>query len=204
MLVRGGRVKDLPGVRYKIVRGTLDTAGVKDRKQARSRYGAKKGGELACRARALPHAARSHPDPVYQNPLVTQFDQQGPAGRQEERRRAHRLRGARADQREDRQRPGDHPQAGVENVRPHARGASRAASAAPPTRFRSRSSRRAAPRWRSGGWSTTAAPRRENSMAERLAARCMDAANGTGAAVKRREDMHKMAEANKAFAHYRW
>ncbi|NNE96959.1 MAG: 30S ribosomal protein S12 [Acidimicrobiales bacterium] len=42
VLVRGGRVKDLPGVRYKIVRGTLDTAGVRDRKQARSRYGVKK------------------------------------------------------------------------------------------------------------------------------------------------------------------
>ncbi len=42
VLVRGGRVKDLPGVRYKIVRGTLDTQGVKGRKQARSRYGAKK------------------------------------------------------------------------------------------------------------------------------------------------------------------
>ena len=42
VLVRGGRVKDLPGVRYKIIRGTLDTQGVKDRKQARSRYGAKK------------------------------------------------------------------------------------------------------------------------------------------------------------------
>ena len=45
VLVRGGRVKDLPGVRYKIVRGTLDTAGVRGRRQARSRYGAKKGGE---------------------------------------------------------------------------------------------------------------------------------------------------------------
>ena len=43
VLVRGGRVKDLPGVRYKIVRGALDTQGEKDRKQARSRYGAKKG-----------------------------------------------------------------------------------------------------------------------------------------------------------------
>ena len=42
ILIRGGRVKDLPGVRYKIVRGALDTQGVKDRKQARSRYGAKK------------------------------------------------------------------------------------------------------------------------------------------------------------------
>ena len=42
VLVRGGRVKDLPGVRYKIIRGTLDTSGVRDRKQARSRYGAKR------------------------------------------------------------------------------------------------------------------------------------------------------------------
>ena len=45
VLVRAGRVRDLPGVRYKIVRAALDTAGVKDRRQARSKYGAKKGGE---------------------------------------------------------------------------------------------------------------------------------------------------------------
>ena len=43
VLVRGGRVRDLPGVRYKIIRGALDSAGVSNRKQARSRYGAKKG-----------------------------------------------------------------------------------------------------------------------------------------------------------------
>ncbi len=42
VLIRGGRVRDLPGVRYKIIRGSLDTQGVKGRKQARSRYGAKK------------------------------------------------------------------------------------------------------------------------------------------------------------------
>lgn len=42
VLVRGGRVKDLPGVRYHIVRGSLDTQGVKDRKQGRSKYGAKR------------------------------------------------------------------------------------------------------------------------------------------------------------------
>ncbi|MBL89477.1 MAG: 30S ribosomal protein S12 [Actinobacteria bacterium] len=42
VLLRGGRVKDLPGVRYKIVRGTLDTSGVSERSQSRSRYGAKK------------------------------------------------------------------------------------------------------------------------------------------------------------------
>ena len=43
VLVRGGRVKDLPGVRYKLVRAALDTAGVRDRKNARSKYGAKAG-----------------------------------------------------------------------------------------------------------------------------------------------------------------
>ena len=45
VLIRGGRVKDLPGVRYHIIRGTLDTAGVKDRMQARSKYGAKRSKE---------------------------------------------------------------------------------------------------------------------------------------------------------------
>jgi small subunit ribosomal protein S12 len=42
VMIRGGRVKDLPGVRYHIIRGTFDTAGVADRRQARSKYGAKK------------------------------------------------------------------------------------------------------------------------------------------------------------------
>lgn len=42
VMIRGGRVKDLPGVRYHIIRGTLDTQGVKDRKQSRSHYGAKR------------------------------------------------------------------------------------------------------------------------------------------------------------------
>ena len=46
--------------------------------------------------------------------------------------------------------------------------------------------------------------RREKTMTERLMNEILDASNGLGAAVKRREDTHKMAEANKAFAHYRW
>jgi small subunit ribosomal protein S7 len=46
--------------------------------------------------------------------------------------------------------------------------------------------------------------RRERTMADRLASEILDASGGAGSAVKRREDMHKMAEANKAFAHYRW
>ena len=55
VLVRGGRVKDLPGVRYKVVRGTLDAAGVSDRKKARSQYGVK------ARKRRCPAAATSSP-----------------------------------------------------------------------------------------------------------------------------------------------
>jgi small subunit ribosomal protein S7 len=51
---------------------------------------------------------------------------------------------------------------------------------------------------------TFARKRRERTMADRLASEILDASGGAGAAVKRREDMHKMAEANKAFAHYRW
>ena len=46
--------------------------------------------------------------------------------------------------------------------------------------------------------------RNEKTMSQRLSAELMDAYNGTGASVKKREDMHRMAEANKAFAHYRW
>ena len=52
VLIRGGRVKDLPGVRYTIVRGTLDTAGVNDRKQARSKYGAKRNAKAAATGKA--------------------------------------------------------------------------------------------------------------------------------------------------------
>jgi small subunit ribosomal protein S7 len=54
-------------------------------------------------------------------------------------------------------------------------------------------------------WLITFSKKRgERSMSDRLAGEIMDAANNAGNAVKRREDMHKMAEANKAFAHYRW
>ena len=54
-------------------------------------------------------------------------------------------------------------------------------------------------------WLTTySRGRSENTMKERLAAEILDAANNTGASVKKRDDVHKMAEANKAFAHFRW
>src|SRR6202012_1897832 len=57
VLIRGGRVKDLPGVRYHTVRGTLDAQGVANRKQSRSKYGTKKSGGAAAAAAAAPAAA---------------------------------------------------------------------------------------------------------------------------------------------------
>ena len=59
VLVRGGRVKDLPGVRYHIIRGTLDAQGVKDRKQGRSKYGAKKEGIAQAASTAAPAAPKA-------------------------------------------------------------------------------------------------------------------------------------------------
>ena len=61
VLIRGGRVKDLPGVRYHIVRGTLDTGGVINRRQARSKYGSKRGKGGAVEA-AAPAAAEAAPE----------------------------------------------------------------------------------------------------------------------------------------------
>jgi len=69
-----------------------------------------------------------------------------------------------------------------------------------PVEVRPRRANTLAIRWRVG----YSRQRRERTMAERLANELMDAANGVGASVKRREDLYKMAESNKAFAHYRW
>jgi small subunit ribosomal protein S7 len=69
-----------------------------------------------------------------------------------------------------------------------------------PTEVSSRRAQALAIRWVIGA----ARARPEKTMKERLAAEILDASNGRGAAVKKREDTHKMAEANRAFAHYRW
>ena len=87
--------------------------------------------------------------------------------------------------------------------RPSSR-SSRAASVAPPTRSRWRSAATAACRWASAGWSSRRASATASRMSEKLAFEFVDAMNGLGAAVKRREDTHKMAEANKAFSHFKW
>ncbi len=66
------------------------------------------------------------------------------------------------------------------------------------------SRRSAARRWPSAGSSTPRAARNEKTMIERLSGELLDAANNRGTAVKKREDTHRMAEANRAFSHYRW
>ena len=86
VLVRGGRVKDLPGFRYKIIRAALDTGGVADRKQARSKYGAKKGVELVPR-RGEVQARVAEADADLQLAARHAGDQQGDARRQEDDRR---------------------------------------------------------------------------------------------------------------------
>ena len=91
----------------------------------------------------------------------------------------------------------------VENVRPALEVRSRRVGGATyqvPVEVRPRRATTLAVRWLVG----YARQRREKTMAERLAAELLDASNGIGTAVKRRDDMHKMAESNKAFAHYRW
>ncbi|HEV2757635.1 MAG TPA: 30S ribosomal protein S7 [Actinomycetota bacterium] len=91
----------------------------------------------------------------------------------------------------------------VDNIRPLLEVRSRRVGGATyqvPVEVQSRRGSTLAIRW----LVTFSRKRREASMADRLAGEILDASGGAGAAVKRREDMHKMAEANKAFAHYRW
>ena len=91
----------------------------------------------------------------------------------------------------------------IENVKPQLEVKSRRVGGATyqvPVEVRPRRATTLAIRWIVG----YSRQRREKTMAERLANELLDASNGIGASVKRREDMHKMAESNKAFAHYRW
>ena len=91
----------------------------------------------------------------------------------------------------------------VENVRPALEVRSRRVGGATyqvPVEVRPRRATTLAVRWIVG----YARQRREKTMAERLANELLDAGNGTGASIKRKDDLQKMAESNKAFAHYRW
>ena len=153
VLVRGGRVKDLPSVKYHIIRGTLDAAGVRDRKQGRSKYGAKAGGEVGS---PLDAASNQHPaqDQVRDRPgqpddraLLRQAHDE----RQAEPRRADPPPGARPGRGPGRPARARGPRGG--DAQRHARSSksSRAASAARRIRSRSRSGAIAACRSASAG-----------------------------------------------------
>ncbi len=177
VLVRGGRVKDLPGVRYKIIRGTLDT-----------------------------QAAPKRPidvDPVYGSQLVTQLVSKVlQDGKKQVAQRIvySALEGCR-------EKTGTDPvvtlKRALDNVKPAIEVKSRRVGGATyqvPIEVKGTRGTTLALRWLVG----YAQDRREKTMSERLMNEILDASNGLGAAVKKREDTHKMAESNKAFAHYRW
>ena len=105
----------------------------------------------------------------------------------------------------DQVRPGRrrHPQEGARQRAPHPRGAIRRVGGSTyqvPVEVKPHRANTLALRW----LTSYAKARREKTMTERLTNEILDASNGLGAAVKRREDTHKMAESNSAFAHYRW
>jgi small subunit ribosomal protein S7 len=143
------------------------------------------------------------PDPVYQSVLVTQVINKvllkGKKGA------ARRIVYSAMDIVE--QRTGSDPlptlKRAIDNVRPTLEVRSRRVGGSNyqvPVEVRPRRAQTLAVRW----LVEFARKRREKTMSERLANEILDAANRTGAAAKRREDVHKMAESNKAFAHYRW
>jgi small subunit ribosomal protein S7 len=143
------------------------------------------------------------PDPIYRSVLVTQVVnkilQRGKRGLAE--RHVYKALDIVHDK------SGQEPLAAlkraVENVKPQLEVKSRRVGGATyqvPVEVRPRRATTLAIRWLVG----YSRQRRERSMAERLAGELMDAMNMTGSAVKRKDDMHKMAESNKAFAHYRW
>jgi small subunit ribosomal protein S7 len=143
------------------------------------------------------------PDPIYRSVLVTQLAnkilQRG------KRSVAERIVYDALDQIQTKS--GNEPLAtlkkAIENVKPQLEVKSRRVGGATyqvPVEVRARRANTLAIRWIVG----YSRQRRERTMAERLANELLDASNGVGASMKRKEDMHKMAESNKAFAHYRW
>ena len=144
------------------------------------------------------------PDPIYRSLLVTQIVNKVLLHGKRSTAEKIVYTALETHRGEDRRRADRHPQARHRERQAAARGQE------PPRRRRHLPGARRGPQPRgptpspSAGSIGYSRQRREKTMAERLANELLDASNGIGASVKRREDMHKMAESNKAFAHYRW
>src|SRR3989475_6628739 len=143
------------------------------------------------------------PDPIYQNPLVTQLINKVLLGGKKTLAERTVYKALEIISERTANDPAITLKRAVENVRPMLEVKSRrvgGASYQVPVEVRPQRGTTLALRW----LVNFSRQRREHSMAERLVGEIMDASNGQGSSVKRREDLHKMAEANKAFAHYRW
>src|ERR1700726_926405 len=208
VMIRGGRVKDLPGVRYHILRGVLDTQGVKNRKQRRSKYGAKRPKQSDEEPSKMPrrHSADKReilPDPKFGNVVVTKFmNSVMHAGKKSV---AERIVYGALDliEGKTRQNPVSVFEQALDNVMPSIEVRSRRVGGATyqvPVEVRTVRRQALGIRW----IISAARDRNEKTMTERLSAELLDASNNRGNAVKKREDVHRMAEANRAFSHYRW
>ena len=143
------------------------------------------------------------PDPIYQNPLVTQLINKVLLHGKKSMAERTVYKALEVISERTANDPVITLKKAVENVRPLLEVKSRrvgGASYQVPVEVRPHRGTTLALRW----LVNYARARREHSMAERLVGEIMDASTGQGSSVKRREDMHKMAEANRAFAHYRW
>jgi small subunit ribosomal protein S7 len=143
------------------------------------------------------------PDPVFRNALVSQVVNKILLGGKKDLARGIMYDALEIVERRAGQDPVTVLKRAIDNVRPHVEVRSRrvgGSSYQVPIEVPPRRSLSLAIRWMVG----FARKRKEHTMAERLAYEILDASNNTGATVKRREDIHKMAESNKAFAHYRW
>ena len=153
--------------------------------------------------RKLAHRRETEPDPIYQNPLVTQLINKVLLhGKKSVAERAV-YKALEVISERTANDPVITLKRAVENARPMLEVRTRrvgGASYQVPVEVRPLRGTTLALRW----LVNFSRQRKEHTMAERLVGEIMDAAGGTGASVKRREDLHKMAEANKAFAHYRW
>jgi small subunit ribosomal protein S7 len=153
--------------------------------------------------RAPAQKRRIDPDPVFRNVLVSQVINKVLLGGKKDTARSIVYGALELVERKVSQDPVVILKRAVDNIRPHVEVRSRrvgGASYQVPVEVSPRRSGALAIRW----LVTIARKRKEPDMTRRLAGEILDAANNSGAAVKKREDIHKMAESNKAFAHYRW
>ena len=144
-----------------------------------------------------------NPDPEVQRLVVSKFMNSIMRAGQEVRRRAHRLWRAGQNAERAKSNPVQLFHQALENVMPSVEVRSRRVGGATyqvPVEVRNERRQALAIRW----LITAARSRNENTMEDRLSGELLDAANNRGTAVKKREDTHKMAEANRAFSHYRW